>query len=179
MSNVGIASAFELEENVYRRIKEFAIKEGYDESLLIRLWNVAAEISIDAFGKQRGLIFSRGDKRYSVKGANIIYNQKEFLNAAIEMALTMEMPHGKTELIKLGLYLVYRLGSLSCIELNEVQADILVYCHENGLYNNFVPEEKILVEVEGASRPEMTTLCEMGCIEIIEGKIRLRERVIV
>lgn len=179
MNYIGLDGAFELEDQIHQRVIEYAHSEDWDEHQLIELWNTAAEISVDDFGTQRGIVFSLGENSYSVKGANIIFNQRKLLEAVIEMGLTMTKPHGKAEIIQLALYIVYNLGILACIELNKVQADILVYCHKANIYDRFVDEDDVLRGVTGASCSELTTLSEIGCIEIVDGKIRLREKIVL
>lgn len=179
MKYFDLDDAFELEEQIHQRIMEYAQRESLDEQQLMKLWNTAAEICVDGIGAQRGIVFSLGEKSYSVKGANLVYNQRKLLENVVEIGLTMSKPQGNDEIIKLALYIVYKLGALVSIELNKVQADILVYCHTENMYDRFVSEEDILSAVDGASSSELTTLSNMGCIEILDGKIRLCEKVVL
>ena len=173
----GLGQAFALENEMHQKIAEFAKREGYNTEQLISIWNLAIQISTEAFDNQRGLVFGFAGKKYSAKGTNIIYNQKELLNTVVELGLTLDKTQGVIETIRTVLYLIYRLWLLASVELTNTQASILYYCHQENAYDYFISEEAILNVVEGANCDEITALSRMGCIEIYEGKIRLQEKV--
>ena len=119
------------------------------------------------------------NKTVSIKGLNIIYKQEVLLQSIIETGLTIAIPQNKTETIRTALYLIYKIALESTIEIKSIHAELLRECHIRNAYSIPVKEEDLLDLVPGASPNEITELDKMKCIEIINGYIYLRERVIM
>lgn len=62
------------------------------------------------------------------------------------------------------------------ITITEDQAKVLKECHENNAY--LMPiEEKHLLEVTGVSEKTIDDLCNMKCIELVNGEVWLKEQI--
>lgn len=179
MSGKGFEEAVLLDEQICQRIREYANREGYDSQRLIGLWNVSAQISVEAFGEQKGFVIGLTDKRYSIKAANIIYNQKVLLQALVEMGLTLNKPGNCIETLRTTLYIIFRVALLASIDISDAQAAVLIYCHKENAYVKPIEEDRLLKDVPGASSSILDDLTKMGCIRIDNGKVQLYERVIL
>lgn len=181
-SNV-MGSAFEdacaFDEAICKMITENAPSLGYDASKLIGLWNMAAQVSVDSFGENHGLVTTIAGKAYSIKRLNIVYNQKVFLESVIEIGLTITRPGNKIETIRTALYLIYRIALVCTIEIKDTHAELLQMCHKMKAYSMPIEEEALLALVPTASSDDLTELDKLGCIKIIDGYVYLRERVIL
>lgn len=176
-------SAFEkaciFDEKVCEKITKQASYWGYDVQKLIGLWNIAAQVCADSPEMHHGLVATVANKTVSIKGLNIIYKQEVLLQSIIETGLTIAIPQNKTETIRTALYLIYKIALESTIEIKSIHAELLRECHIRNAYSIPIKEEDLLDLVPGASPNEITELDKMKCIEIINGYIYLRERVIM
>lgn len=171
--------AYALDESICKRIIEYAKKLDCDAGRLIGLWNVAAQISIESVGDSKGIVCSLADRQFSIKGMNIIYNQKVLLESIIEMGLTIAVPTKPIETIRTALYIIYRIALASTIEINDVLAKLLKVCHQQNAYFTPIAETKLLCMVPLACSEDITVLHNMGCIKIVDGNITLNERIIL
>lgn len=171
--------AYALDEAICKKISEQASVLGYDATKLIGLWNIAAQVSADSIGEQKGIVFSFADKSYSLKGANIIYNQKVLLESILEMGLTITKPANPIETLRTALYLIFKIALVGTIEINHTHAQLLQACHNENAYLRPIEENALLALVPSACNDDITELDRLGCIEIIAGRVHLRERVVL
>lgn len=167
-----------MDETICKRIAIEAQTLGYAENKLIGLWNIAAQISVDTFGENNGFVFHFADNTYSLKAANIIYNQKVLLESIIEFGLTIAKPASPVETIRTALYILFKIVMVGKIEITDSHAQLLQVCHNAKAYSRAIDEESLLTTVPTASSADISDLHNLGCIEIVEGQIYLRERVI-
>lgn len=178
MAGKGFEEAYMMDENICKRIAIEAQTLGYEENKLIGLWNIAAQISVDTFGENNGFVFRFADNTYSLKAANIIYNQKVLLESIIEFGLTIAKPASSVETIRTALYILFKIAMVGTIEITDSHAQLLQVCHNAKAYSKAIDEESLLTMVPTASSADISDLHNLGCIEIVEGQIYLRERVI-
>lgn len=177
MSGKGFEEALLLDEIICQKIRAYADKEGYDRNQLIGLWNLSAQISVEAFGDQKGLVTKVIDKPYSIKAANIIYNQRILLKTLLEMGFTLKAAGNTLDTLRTALYIIYKVALVSTVDITDAQAAILIYCHKENAYVRPIEEEQLLKGVPIASRDTIDALNQMGCISIVEGKVQLCERI--
>lgn len=170
--------AFALDDEICKRIKLFAAESGYEEQKCLGLWNVTGYLSSDSLGDYKGFVYSVGEKSVTTKPMNIVYKQKVLLGFIIESGLTLTKPENKVETIKAALYILYKLALMSTIEITDTQAAVLKYLHTHQAYTQPISEEEILQNVKDANSGTVTILDQMKCIEIVDGIVYLRERVI-
>lgn len=168
-----------LDETICKKIIEQSPSLGYDARKLIGLWNMAAQVSADSMGENHGLVTAIAGKAYSIKGLNIIYNQKVLLESVIEMGLTIAKPGDMVETIRTALYLIYKIALVGTIEIEDTHAELLKVCHTKKAYSRPIKEDALLALVPTASNDDLTKLDRLGCIEIIDGYVHLREKVIL
>lgn len=168
-----------LDETICKKITEQSPSLGYDARKLIGLWNMAAQVSADSMGENHGLVIAIAGKAYSIKGLNIIYNQKVLLESVIEMGLTIAKPGDMVETIRTALYLIYKIALVGTIEIEDTHAELLKVCHTKKAYSRPIKEDALLALVPTASYDDLTKLDRLGCIEIIDGCVHLREKVIL
>ncbi len=168
-----------LDETICKKITEQSPSLGYDARKLIGLWNMAAQVSADCMGENHGLVTAIAGKAYSIKGLNIIYNQKVLLESVIEMGLTIAKPGDMVETIRTALYLIYKIALVGTIEIEDTHAELLKVCHTKKAYSRPIKEDALLALVPTASNDDLTKLDRLGCIEIIDGCVHLREKVIL
>ena len=182
-ANSVTGNAFEdacaFDETICKMITEQAPSLGYDARKLIGLWNMAAQISADSLGENHGLVTTISGKAYSIKGMNVIYNQKVFLESVIEMGLTIAKPGDMIETIRTALYLIYKIALVGTIEIEDTHAELLKVCHTKKAYSRPIKEDTLLALVSEASNDDITELDRLGCIEIIDGCVHLREKIIL
>lgn len=171
------ACAFD--ETICKKITEQAPSLGYDARRLIGLWNMSAQVSADSFGDNHGLVTAIVGKAYSIKGLNVIYNQKVLLESVIEMGLTIAKPGDIVETIRTALYIIYKIALIGTIEIKDVHAELLKACHINKAYAMPIKEDALLARVPKASSDDITELDRLGCIELVDGYVHLREKVVL
>lgn len=168
-----------LDEAICKKITEQAPSLGYDARRLIGLWNMAAQVSADSFRENHGFVTAIAGKVYSIKGLNVIFNQKVLLESVIEMGLTIAKPGDLVETIRTALYLIYKIALAGTIEIEDTHAELLKVCHTKKAYSRPIKEDALLALVPAASSDDLTDLDRLGCIEIIGGHVHLREKVIL
>ncbi len=168
-----------LDEAICKKITEQSSSLGYDARKLIGLWNMAAQVSADSFGDNHGLVTAIAGKAYSIKGLNVIYNQKVLLESVIEMGLTIAKPGDIVDTIRTALYIIYKIALVGTIEIKDVHAELLKACHINKVYAMPIKEDALLALVPKASSDDITELDGLGCIELVDGYVHLREKVVL
>lgn len=174
----GFSAAYALDEEICKRIEEQAKVIGYDIHKLRGLWNVAAQVSTESFGEHMGLVLIGKEKSLTIKGLNIIYNQKALLKEILETGLTITKPSNSIETIRTALYLVFKVAMLSTIEITDIHAKVLAACYKENAYARPIEEKALLTLVPEASSDDLTTLDKMRCIEIVDGYVRLNEGIV-
>ena len=124
-------------------------------------------------------------KGLSRKLSNIKLNLKSTIIAAIEIALTAEMPTDESSLIKLALNALLKLYVLCRVEISNDECQILLFLHQKDAYNIPLTEEEIFQEIDcgniEVSKDKYTNainnLVKLSAIYITDAKIYLVERV--
>lgn len=179
MKGNGFEQAFALDEAICKRIREFADAKGYNADHLIGIWNVAAQTTAESFGDQLGLVYSISGKKYSIKVPNIIYNQKVLIEFILDMGLTITKPDNPIATVQMALFIVYKIALAATIEISELQAKTLLYCHKRNAYIMPISEDTILKDNPDINNDVLTSLAQMGCVRIENGFVYLLEKVVL
>lgn len=127
---------------------------------------------------------------YSIKGKNVLVNQRVFLEECLSLGLEFQIPETKIEIIKLFIRILIGICKSMKIDLNEYESYIISYLHshqlydkgeqESEFYNNFSlwyenqTENKLNdKQIENA----IDNLIILRAIAIEDGEIRLKEKV--
>lgn len=124
-------------------------------------------------------------KGVSRKLSNIKLNLKSTIIAAIETALTTEIPTDESGFIKLALNALLKLYVLCRVEISNDECQILLFLHQKDAYNTPITEEEIFQEIDSGnitvSKNKYTNainnLVKLSAVYITDAKIYLVERV--
>ena len=124
-------------------------------------------------------------KGLSRKLSNIKLNLKSAIIAAIETALTTEMPTDDGDFIKLALNAFLKLYVLCRVEISNDECQILLFLHQKDAYNTPITEEEIFHEIDCGNitvtkdkyTNAISNLVKLSAIYITDAKIYLVERV--
>ncbi len=106
---------------------------------------------------------------------------KEVLIAIIEnglsIALTDEL--SVTSIVRVVLLILLKALQCTTIELSDDMARVLIFCHNRGAYSKQTGiEEDDLLKQVNTDRKTIDKLIELCCVEIDEGIVYLREKVV-
>ena len=180
MKDKGYEGAYLFDKKLCDELKEYALNEGHSQEKVLGIWNTffAVEVEDDP---QRGLIWSTNKKTYTTKGFNIRFQLKEVLTAVIEnglsIALTDEL--SVTSIVRVVLLILLKALQCTTIELTDDMARVLIFCHNRSAYSKQTGiEEDDLLKQVNTDRKTIDKLMELCCIEIDEGVVYLREKVV-
>ena len=172
-----VDEVYAIHDQIIEKIEQFAKDHGYDAGQCIGLWDTTAFISAEAADPASGFILDLpGQKTVSIKPINIIYKQSVLLTFLVS-GLTISLPQTPLSAGKIALYILFNLAIMATTELKDEQINTLLYLHKQQAYTHLIPEDEILRNVAGSSHDTISDLDHLGCIEIIDGKVRLREKV--
>lgn len=185
--NVEEAGKFRKELEKY--MEEQAANLGFDKKTGSDLVERYIEIYPDK-GSMMELIDLNQKGSFSVKPGNILVNQKAFLLAAVEWALSFGLPDSLLNYIQLYLLSVVAIYKSLKVDLDENESYIVLYLHKNQMYEQGEDEETFLKNFKVWYRNQtgdelsdirlnraVDNLLKIKTIVIEEGKVRLQERV--
>lgn len=83
------------------------------------------------------------------------------------------------ETIRTALYLIYKIALVSTIEIKDTHAELLRMCHVKKAYSRPIKEDVLLALVPTATSDDLIELDGLDCIKIVDGCVRLREKVVL
>jgi len=125
----------------------------------------------------------KGGTARSFKLTNIIIDFKGMLDTLIELALTSSVPSSAAQTVKLALFIVYKIFSLSIAKLSEIDAQVLLFLHKNNAYEKHINENEVIhhfilngLAEKNTVYEAINNLLKIKCIDILNGKIALLEK---
>ena len=183
--NVEEAGKFRKELEKY--MEEQAANLGFDKKTGSDLVERYIEIYPDK-GPMMELIDLNQKGSFSVKPGNILVNQKAFLLAAVEWALSFGLPDSLLNYIQLYLLSVVAIYKSLKVDLDENESYIVLYLHKNQMYEQGEDEKTFLKNFKVWYRNQtgdelsdirlnraVDNLLKIKTIVIEEGKVRLQE----
>ena len=178
VSKPGYSEAIQFQQNMCDDLLCEADKLGIDSNLVIGLWNTAVDIELLNSPGEHGFVWSYNGKTYSTKAFNVSFSMKKLLMSVLDFGASFQLPDGEIKTVLIALSILYKLIDASTIKLDDLHAQILLKCHLLNAYEHPVPEE-VLLEIPGVSSESISALEGMGCIQITDGFITLRERILI
>ena len=178
MEAPGYTDALEFQKSMCERLKGDAQLLGVDKDLLVGLWDTAVDIEILNAPGNNEFIWSHNGKAHSTKAFNIQFALKKILVFILEFGASFQMPDDPVRTVLTALLILYNLVDCSTIDLDKTHANVLIKCHEMDGYNSPI-EETDLLEATGCTYACIDELVWLGCLEVQNGSIRLRERIFI
>lgn len=139
--------------------------------------------------KMQGLVVL-GTKTASFKLGNICFDLKRAAITTAEWAATSAKPDSLENIFRLIITTAIWISRITKAEVNDVEASLLEWMHDNNMYDRLEEEEKVIsqfTEYYRAKHSRTIELCKIEdaikhlyaikCIDIVNGKINLSERV--
>ena len=178
-----------------KQLKQFIAKEAEDMKIssdqIIQMIDKYVEIYPDKLTSMG--MFDLGDNSRSIRPGNVCFNQRDFFIACVSLATSVAMPNTLWGYIALGLNcLIFTSSVVDTVtkEITENEAYIVSYLHMHNMYNQGLPENEFgdafKTWYHEETGDDMSTqrmqkalgnLYRMESAEIIEGEIRLKEKV--
>lgn len=178
MSGNGYEEAYAYDHAMCVIIRQIAKNEQVSEGKAVGLWDLAIQIDVTGTFAGRDLIWKTGDQVYSTKAINVIYNQKNALEAIVEMGVSISLPQDKLSTIRFLILILFQLYKISTVELSQDMAKILIECHKRNAYKNGIDEDKLLAAA-GVEVDALNMLYRIKSIRIEDGKLFLNEKVLI
>lgn len=178
MSKSGYQEALQFQEDLCNDLQKIAETCNVKYDQLMGLWDTAVDIELLDTPSENAFIWSYKEKTYSSKLFNVQFSLKKVLVSVLEFGGTLEIPDASLKTIFTALLILYRIADISTVNLSETHAAVLIRCYE--LHANTQPiSEEILLQVPGSSSVVITELSKLGCIDIVEGMVKLKEKILV
>lgn len=186
---MNVEEAVKFRKELEKYMEEQATAFGFDKKAGSDLVERYIEIYPDK-GSMMELIDLNQKGSFSVKPGNILVNQKAFLLAAVEWALSFGLPDSLLNYIQL--YLLYAVAIYKSlkVDLDENESYIVLYLHKNQMYEQGEDEETFLKNFKVWYRNQtgdelsdirlnraVDNLLKIKTIVIEDGKVRLQESV--
>lgn len=121
---------------------------------------------------------------FTVKAPNVFVNLNKCFSFCVEMVFTTDIPDTKIKLIKLTLLILVKLLCCMYVKVTDEMAKLVGFLHERQAYVNPVDEiycieyykNEIDLTLKDYSKT-INNLIELKTIEIVDGKIKLMEKV--
>lgn len=179
----GLYEALVLDQKKCEEVISIAKAASYDPDMSLRIWKETVHIEAKEGDKS-----SSGEKptwsfiigHSSTKARNYIaeFSLKRLLGFAISTCLTTSMPETINDTIKLGLYIVYNAITQMNIKLSDPEVAVLRYLDEKNAYEYPVDEKKIYTDLPAVKAEDINRLYKIHCIDIVKGKVWLKETVL-
>ena len=186
---MNVEEAVKFRKELEKYMEEQAAAFGFDKKAGSDLVERYIEIYPDK-GSMMELIDLNQNGSFSVKPGNILVNQKAFLLAAVEWALSFGLPDSLLNYIQLYLLSVVAIYKSLKVDLDENESYIVLYLHKNQMYEHGEDEETFLKNFKVWYRNQtggelsdirlnraVDNLLKIKTIVIEEGKVRLQESV--
>lgn len=178
MSNAGYSEAIRFQQNMYDDLQIEAEQRGINCDRLIGLWDTVVDIELLDAPSDNAFVWSHQGKTYSTKAFNVCFSLIKVFVSIFELGGSLELPDSPKKTIFAALLILYKLLEVSTLELSEDQAVALLECYK--LRANVRPiREEQLLQVPGVSSTTITNLSRIGCIELIEETVQLREEIYI
>lgn len=168
--------AFDFDNQMRGEIQEIAKTQGLNPNKILGLYDIATRIELHDENSFMHFVWNRRDSVYSSKPYNVIFRMRAALIAVIDEGLSFSVPENQIETIMLVLRLLLKLLISSTMKITADQAKVLKECHINKAYMRPI-EEETLLKLTGVPRKTIDELCELKCIELINGKVWLKEEI--
>lgn len=166
--------AFAFDDEMRGKMRELATEYGLDSNKLIGLYDIATRIEKHDENSLRHFFWNKRDSVYSTKPYNVIFRLRAALIAVIDEGLSFSIPENQTETVMLVLRILLKLLAASTVKITEDQVKVLVECHTNNAYLKPIDEESLL-RLTGVPQKTIDELCELKCIELVNGNVWLKE----
>lgn len=126
----------------------------------------------------------------SLKAGNIFVDMKGALKAAAEFFAGYQKPDNGLHAVQLILLLIFSIKDLINIKLPEGSSEIIILLNRLGAYEYAVEEKELLQRVQSFEQEQVLEIIDKnklmevvifldkyGVIEILDGKVRLKEKV--
>lgn len=175
----------QLEQEIKKEVSKYnAIPEYVDEQYVENFIDKYVYFLMDDDSKDFIIINLKNDSTLSFKLSNIIIEFKGMIKAMIEFGLTSAIPADNCEEIKIILYIIYKIFDLSLLQISKNDVMILRYLHTSNAYEIEVKESDLIdyfsinnflnkMEVHTS----INNLIKIKCIDILNEKIRLKEKI--
>jgi hypothetical protein len=127
------------------------------------------------------------EEAVSYKLSNIIIDLRDMLEIIIELALTMNIPDKLPELLKIVLFVIYKIFKLSSLDILKEDVKILEHLHRLNAYSIEIMEDDVVNYFTSKQGNEYISketvylsinhLARCKCIGIFDGKIHLYEKI--
>ena len=178
MSGKGYEKAYAFDQAMCKTVREMAKKEKVSEENAVGLWDLAIQIDVTGTFEGRDLIWKTGKQISSTKPINVIYNQKNALEAIVEMGVSISLPQDKLSTIRFLILILFQLYKISTVDLSVDMAKILIECHNRHAYKNGIDEDKLLAAA-GVKVDALNMLYKLNSVIIENGKVYLNEKVLI
>lgn len=181
MNEMDIRTGMKLEEHLRSDFRRIAEEEHVDFNSAYPLFNrtigvVAKEVHVKA------LVVEFQNHDYSIKMHNIVFRLHEMLAAVIDDGLTITSMYTGDSMndplvtLLFMMKVLVKFLALSTVEISEKEASVLWECYDAGAQFHGVDTEYILQKAN-ATKGTIDKLCELQCIKLENGKIRLLETI--
>lgn len=178
-NTTGYEEALSFDNHLKNELIIYANSENINQTKLIGLYNIAVKFEVlDSDVADHGFVRSVDGKMVSQKPYNLKFRLSASLAAIIDMGVTLFTENNAmltvVQLIKI---LITVIGE-SAVEISEEQAKVLIECHKLHA-DKFLIDEGTILQNAGTTHKTIDELCKLRCIELVDGKIRLIETIII
>lgn len=175
----GYEQALQFDMSIQQQLNTLAANLGINPGKMIGLYNIAVKYDVlDNEVADHSLVHTANGKVVSTKPYNLRFRLAASLSAVIDTGITLFAPGQIILTIMQLINILITLVSESSIEISEEQAKVLLECYRLNTMHSPVNEDQILTAV-GASHKTVDELCRLKCIELVDGKIKLVEEIIL
>lgn len=175
----GYEQALQFDMSIQQQLEKHAICQGINPGKMIGLYHIAVKYDVlDSNVADHGLIHTVDGKVLSIKPYNLRFRLAASLSVIIDTGITLFTPSKVILTIMQLIKILITILDESSIEISEEQAKVLAECHQLNTSRSPVDEDQIL-KATGASHKVVDELCRLKCIELIDGKIKLVEEVVL
>ena len=175
----GYEQALQYDISIQQQLNTLAANLGINPGKMIGLYNIAVKYDVlDSEVADHSLVHTANGKVVSTKPYNLRFRLAASLSAVIDTGITLFAPGQIILTIMQLINILITLVSESSIEISEEQAKVLLECYRLNTMHSPVNEDQILTAV-GASHKTVDELCRLKCIELVDGKIKLVEEIIL
>ena len=178
MSQSGYQEAELFQKSMCENLRTEAEKNGWNPEQLIGLWDMAVDIELLDEPDSNPFVWSYKGQTYSTKAFNVRFSLKKVLISILEFGASMELPDSTVKAVFTALVILYKLLDINTVELREEYAVVLIKCHELHADERPIREEELL-QLPDVSSETIDKLVLLGCIELEDGFVRLKEEIYI
>ncbi len=168
--------AITFDNQMRNEMRKMAKAQGLDPNKAVGLYDITARVEKHDENALMHFIWNKRDSAYSTKPYNVIFRLQAALIAIIDEGLSITVPENRIETIMFVLRMLLKLAVASTVKITEDQAKVLMVCHINKA--NIRPiEEETLLKLADVPQETIDELCNLKCIELIGGKVWLKEEI--